>query len=152
MWYHSVEVMKMFVDEIPEREIRQLPVDKICPDPRRVAVKISKSELRRAAAHMRKCFGAPIRVSPAPACELYMLMSDEKRFRAALLLGLKYVPCEIYEESVVSRAKIALSDPRFLINSIFRLVDTSKRAGIDATCERSDNGGTTTVTVTVKHK
>ena len=140
----------MTVDEIPEREIRQLPTDKICPDPRRAAEKISKSELRRAAARMKKCFGAPIRVMPAPACELYMLMSDEKRFRAALMLGLKYVPCEIYEESAVSRAKIALSDPRFLINSIYRLVDTSRRAGIEAACVKAESGAITTLTVKIK--
>lgn len=140
----------MTVDEIPEREIRQLPIDKICPDPRLAAIKISKSELRRTAARMKKCFGAPIRVSPAPACELYMLMSDEKRFRAALTLGLKYVPCEIYDESVVSRVKVSLADPRFLINSIQRLVDTSRRAGIEAACVKAESGGVTTLTIKIK--
>lgn len=142
----------MNAEEIPEREIRQLPIEKICPDPRRTSEKIPKAELRRTAARMRKCFGAPIRVIPAPACDLYMLMADEKRFRAALTLGLKYVPCEIYEQSAVTRAKIALADPRFLVNSIFRLVETSRRAGIDAACVRGDSDGITTVTVKVKTK
>lgn len=135
---------------MPEREIRQLPTDKICPDPRRTFTKISKSELRRTAAKMKKCFGAPIRVAPAPACELYMLKADETRFRAALLLGLKFVPCEIYEESVVARAKVALADPRFLINSMIRLVETSRRNGIEAAYIKQDSGGVTTLTVKIK--
>ncbi len=143
--------MKMTVVEIPEREIRQLPTDKICPDPRQTPTKISKSELRRTAAKMKKCFGAPIRVSPAPACELYMLKADELRFRAALLLGLKFVPCEIYEESVVAHAKVALADPRFLINSIVRLVETSRRNGIEAAFVKQESSGVTTLTVKIKN-
>lgn len=135
---------------MPEREIRQIPVDKICPDPRNTFPKASKSELRRAAAKMKKCFGAPIRVAPAPACELYMLKSDETRFRAALQLGLKFIPCEIYDDNVVSRSKIALVDPRFLVNSIMRLVETSRGSGIEAACVKQESGGITTIVVKIK--
>ncbi len=133
-----------------EREIRQIPVDMICPDPKKLKIKFTKGELRRETEKMKKCFGKPLPVCPAPACDLYMLVSDEIRFRAALTLGLKYVPCEIFDESVVSGAKISLGDPRFLFNSIDRLIQTSKRAGIDAESVSSEDEASASVIITVK--
>ena len=134
-----------------EREIMQLPVEKLCPDPRKVRARMTRSELRRAAEKMKKCFGEPLPVCPAPASDQYMLLSDETRFRAALMLGYRCVPCEIYDEHIVSGAKFALSDPRFLFNSIEKLVSTSKRAGMDAEIVREDDYASASVVVTV-HK
>lgn len=127
----------------------QIPVDKICPDPRRTT-HFSRSEIRRTASRMQKCFGAPLCVAQAPACDIYMLISDERRFRAALLLGLKFVPCEVYDVHIVSSAKAAVGDPRFLINSIDRLIDTSRRVGIDAKYEKHETSDGLCLTVTVR--
>ena len=133
-----------------EREIMQIPVDMICPDPKKLKIRFATGELRRETEKMKKCFGKPLPVSHAPACDLYMLLSDESRFRAALALGLKRVPCEIFDESVVSGAKMSLGDPRFLFNSIDRLVQTSKRAGIAAESVAYDDETTASVVITVK--
>lgn len=138
------------INDTAEREIRQLPVDAICPDPRHPALKISRSDVKRAAARIKKCFGAPLPVCPAPACDLYILTGDELRFRAALLLGYRSVPCEIFDENVVSVAKFGISDPKFLFNSIERLVSTSSRAGLDVKIEKTESETAASATVTVQ--
>ena len=135
-----------------ERELKQIPVNMICPDPRKLRVKIPLREIAREAAKIRNCFGAPLPVCEAPACDLYMLLGDEARFRAALFLGLKLVPCEIFDGGAVFGAKTSLGDPRFLFNSIERLVQTSKRAGIDAESVTFDDEASSGVTVTVKKR
>ena len=138
-------------DQTAERDIRQIETKLICPNPRKRPAKHTRAEIRRAAAKMQKCFGAPLRVCPAPACELYMMLSDDVRLAAALSLGYKRVPCEIFDECVVSGAKISVSDPRYLLNSIESLVKTSVRAGIDAECVCSESVLSACAVVTV-HK
>lgn len=132
-----------------ERDVRQIKTGSIFPDPRLLSKKSTRSERARIAARMKKCFGSPLKVAPAPACDQFILLSDEARFRAALSLGLKYVPCEIFE-SIPKREKFAFSDARILVNSVERAVETSRRAGIDAEIEKSDNNGEIRMSITVR--
>jgi|GEM_PF-1650713 len=133
----------------PERDIRQIRTDKIFPDPR-IMRKISRTEKARVAARVKKCFGAPLKVAPAPACEQFILLSDVERYRAALMLGYKYVPCEIFDGGM-KREKFAFSDAKILINTVERAVETSRRAGINAEIESGERDGEYRMTVTV-HK
>ena len=137
-------------EERRETEIKQIPTEDILPDPRKPLGKYTWRELAKLALKIKICFGAPLPVAPAPASDMYILLSDDKKLRAALLLGLNSVPCEIIERSVINRHKCSLNDPRFLFNSIDRLVDTSKRAGIDANSEYKCVDGITELVITVK--
>ncbi|MBQ0126161.1 MAG: hypothetical protein KBS59_07575 [Clostridiales bacterium] len=138
--------------EQAERDIRQIPVNMICPNPTYQKKKPTRSELRRTCEKIRKCFGEPLKVCAAPAADMYMLTECDERFHAALLLGLKSVPCEIFDSSVLRTEKFAVSDPRFLFNSIERLVQTSSRAGINASCVLEKTDGETVISVKVPSK
>ena len=132
----------------PERDILQIKTSEIFPDPKLLIKRATRAEKLRAAKKMKKCFGTPLKVTPAPACSKYILLSDEVRLRAALMLGYKYVPCEIFE-GALKREKFAFSDARILVNSVERAVETSRRAGIDAQFEKTDKDGDISMTVTV---
>lgn len=137
-------------EESRETEILQIPTEDICPDPRKPLGQYSWRELAKLALKIKICFGAPLPVVPAPATDMYILMSDDKKLRAAILLGLNSVPCEIIKGGVVNRHKGSLNDPRFLFNSIDRLVDTSKLSGIDARSEYRHADGAIQLVITVK--
>ena len=139
-------------EESRETEILQIPTDDILPDPRKPLGEYSWRELAKLALKIKVCFGAPLRVLPAPATDMYILLSDDKKLRAAILLGLSSVPCEIIKGDVFSRQKGSLNDPRFLFNSIDRLVDTSRRSGIDAETEYRHADGVTELVITVKNE
>ena len=87
-------------EERRETEIKQIPTEDILPDPRKPLGKYTWRELAKLALKIKICFGAPLPVAPAPASNMYILLSDDKKLRAALLLGLNSVPCEIIERSV----------------------------------------------------
>lgn len=78
------------------KSARLIPIERILPDPRQPRKHFPEKSLQELAASIAaQGVLQPLTVSPDPANDTFVIITGERRYRAAQRVGLKYIPCII---------------------------------------------------------
>ncbi len=91
------------------KNAREIPLDKIQPDPNQPRSQFDQDALEELAQSIRKHgVRQPIEVEYNPAEDYFQIVSGERRYRASQLAGLDHIPCVIQEVADKDRLAIQL--------------------------------------------
>ena len=146
--------------------IRLIKCDSIRPDPTRPRGKYRDEDLSRLAKRFIKLgIGVPcvVELYKRGDSERYILLSGEKIFRAALIGGIKALPCVVLipprkNDDISSNktfsplkapGKVVIHDARLFYNSVYHAVELMKRSGVDVLTEKQETRSHTVLTIAV---
>ena len=152
---------------VPGEDIRLIKCDMIRPDPARPRGKYCDEELSRLAKRfVKRGVGVPCVVESRKygETERFILLSGEKIFRAALIGGIKALPCVVTVPSRDNKTnavepdvfaspkttgKVIIHDARLFYNSIDHAVELMKRSGVEILTEKQETPSHTVLTIAV---
>lgn len=149
-------------------DIRLIKCEMIRPNPAGRRGRYLDEELSRLAKRFLKCgIGIPCVVEEFSykSESYYLLLSGEKIFRAALIAGIKLLPCVIAENSASKEicdtlpntsfappkaaGKFVIRDARLFYNSIDHAVELMKKSGVEIMTEKQETPSHTVLTIAV---
>ncbi|MBQ9510382.1 MAG: ParB N-terminal domain-containing protein [Clostridia bacterium] len=151
-------------------DIRLIKCDMIRPNPAGRRGKYHDEELSRLAKRfLKRGVGVPCVVEAFKYENetLYLLLSGEKIFRAALIAGIKFLPCVVFSnaDTVVenqrdspdntaftppkAHGRVVIRDARLFYNSIDHAVELMRNSGVDIMTEKQETPSHTVLTIAV---
>lgn len=129
-----------------------LDINRIVPDPRREAQSFEPKSLAELSRAVARDFGDPVTVAVSPVGEMYILLSGEMRYAAALCAGLTEIPATVISYDVVSHGvkQPSLSDPRFFVNTVRKYADFMGSAGHEVTLNERDTADGTVIEIFIR--